>query len=415
MKQRAFLMVTVVHLATLASCQSDERSRGWNADLDAYIAAVKQDHYVYRSQTLPSRFEALVTDLRKKIPSYSDQRMLFEFERLAAQLGDGHTYILPWAAERVESKVIPLRFYQFDDGLFVIDANDVNAAWIGARVDRFGSLTSSEAMKKVAEYVSRDSEMGINWIGPLFLRFQGMMEVLNVTTNDQLTMELTLPNGQVKKQAFEFVPVERMRGVPKLIPSKISHQNPPLYLKNVQQTYWIKSLGQHSLYIQFNQVMNDPAESLSGFAARLGDSLRTLKPTQLIIDVRHNNGGDATLLTPLLEELKSYRSRQPSARLVIITGRNTFSACQIFISLADVQVHPEFAGEPSSSKPNFVGEEHEVVLPYSGARGSISNRYHESIPGDKRKSIEIRIPVPLLSSLYFANRDPVLEKLGFQN
>jgi hypothetical protein len=58
-----------------------------------------------------------------------------------------------------------------------------------------------------------------------------------------------------------------------------------------------------------------------------------------------------------------------------------------------------------------VGEEHEVMLPYSGARGSISNRYHESIPGDTRNWIEIDLPVPLISSEYFANQDPVIDKV----
>ncbi len=70
-----------------------------------------------------------------------------------------------------------------------------------------------------------------------------------------------------------------------------------------------------------------------------------------------------------------------------------------------------FAGEPSSSKPNFVGEENQIVFPWSGAMGSISNRYHESIPGDKRMWLEPQIKVEVSSREYFSNRDPVLEKV----
>lgn len=415
MKLRATLFIFVLHLAGLAACQSDERTRGWNVDIDAYIAAVKRDHYVYRSEALPASFQALVEQLRKKIPAYSDQRMLLELEHLAAQLGDGHTYILPWAAERVTSNVLPLRFYLFKDGLFVIDARESYEEYIGARVDRFGSVSAKEALVLLSDYISRDNEMGIPWIGPLFLRFQGAIETLGASNGEKAMLEFTFPDGRSRKQSFDFVPVERLRGVPKLVPSRISKNPPPLYLSDVQRTYWTKALPGNVMYVQFNQVVNDPSEPLASFAHRLGDSLMARQPGHLVIDVRHNNGGDATLLGPLLEVLRGFRKRVPNGRLTFITGRNTFSACQIFISLADAQCHPEFIGDRSSSKPNFVGEEHELVLPWSGARGSISNRYHESIPGDKRQWIEVMNAVPLNSKAYFENRDPVLEKLGITN
>ena len=73
------------------------------------------------------------------------------------------------------------------------------------------------------------------------------------------------------------------------------------------------------------------------------------------------------------------------------------------------ETHALFAGEPSASSPNFVGEGNYISLPYSGAMGSISNKYHETIPGDTRKWIEPDYPVLLSSAEYFKNEDPVLE------
>jgi hypothetical protein len=157
--------------------------------------------------------------------------------------------------------------------------------------------------------------------------------------------------------------------------------------------------------------MDAPTESLRAFARRLEARLKDAPPRLLIVDVRHNNGGNAGLLPPLVAVLKSLEASYPGAKLVIITGRNTFSAAQIFVSQINRATRAVFAGESSSSKPNFVGEENEIVLPWSGAMGSISNRYHESIPGDTRTSIEPTIKVQLSSRLYFANRDPVLEEI----
>jgi hypothetical protein len=103
---------------------------------------------------------------------------------------------------------------------------------------------------------------------------------------------------------------------------------------------------------------------------------------------------------------------QTSATQDRVAGwRYTFSAAQIFIAQVNRHTRTVFAGEPSSSKPNFVGEENQIVLPWSGAIGSISNRYHESIPGDNRSWIEPEIKVELSSKDYFANRDPALEAI----
>ena len=132
-------------------------------------------------------------------------------------------------------------------------------------------------------------------------------------------------------------------------------------------------------------------------------------PALLVVDVRHNNGGNADLLSPLVTTLKSFEVKHPAAKLVVVTGRNTFSAAQIFISQVNRTTKAAFAGEMSSSKPNFVGEENEVVLPWSKAIGSISNRYHESIPGDRREGIAPELKVEVSSADYFGNRDPVLD------
>jgi C-terminal processing protease CtpA/Prc len=127
--------------------------------------------------------------------------------------------------------------------------------------------------------------------------------------------------------------------------------------------------------------------------------------------LRHNNGGNSYLYPPVIDALTAWETAMPYGKLYVLTGRNTFSAAQNFIAQLDKRTRAIFVGEPSSSKPNFVGEENDMQLPWSGAIASISNRYHENIPGDTRGWIEPDIKVELSSRDYFANRDPVLERL----
>jgi len=115
------------------------------------------------------------------------------------------------------------------------------------------------------------------------------------------------------------------------------------------------------------------------------------------------------LLPPLMAAFREYESTNPRGQIYVLMGRNTFSAAQFFLGLMDSQTKALFAGEPSSSKPNFVGEESELVLPWSGGIGSISDEYHETIPGDHREWIQPDISYVLPSTEYFRNRDPLLQ------
>jgi hypothetical protein len=93
----------------------------------------------------------------------------------------------------------------------------------------------------------------------------------------------------------------------------------------------------------------------------------------------------------------------------VITGRLTFSAAQVFINELDRYTSAVFAGEPSGSKPNFIGESAQTKLPYSGLVMTISTRYHQTDDQDHRTWIAPKIPVALSSEDYFANRDPVMD------
>jgi len=163
--------------------------------------------------------------------------------------------------------------------------------------------------------------------------------------------------------------------------------------------------------VQFNQVANAPGETLAAFALRIRRTVDEQGTKNLIVDVRHNTGGNARLLNPLLRTLIHFETTRPDARLFVLTSRSTYSAAQIFINEVARLTNAIFVGEPSSSSPSFIGEDTTVVLPASGLAGSISSQYHQSDETDVRSWIAPDIPVPLCAKDYFVNRDPALETL----
>jgi len=406
----AVIILLSLFAFTNAAGQTD-RVKGWSSDIDYLLAKAKEQHYVYKNKELPPAMVQSAETLKVRISDYSDERMLVELQALMYHLGDGHSYILPLLARITESKFLPLHFYEFTDGMYVIDADEANARLIGMRVETIAGVTPEKIMRDMVTFVSQDNTVGAQWLGPVFMRQRGMLERYGLPKGSETALvKFKDAKGKVFEASVPFVPPTNFRGVPKMVPPKNTATDKiPLYLSNVGDNFWFKYLPENTaMYFQWNQVQNKEGETLAAFSERLSNELKTLKPSLLIIDVRHNNGGNGYLTTAVVNMMKNFEESQ-KGKLVIITGRNTFSAAQIFIGRADLATNVVFAGEPSSSKPNFVGEENEVVLPYSGARGSISNRYHEQISGDTRQWIEPELPVRLSSKDYFGNNDPVLK------
>lgn len=388
----------------------DERVAGWRSDVDAWLNALREQHYVWKKAPLPGALREAASRFKRDVPGWSDERALAELARVAALAGDGHTDVRMVGAARVASRVVPIRLYQFSDGLFVIDAEPGLERLIGARVVSLAGVPAEDLMRRIRPYVARDNDNGVLWVGPRLLRFVGCLEaVAGRRLPGKVPARLKGRDGAETAVQLEPVPATGMFRAPKLIPSRLAGAPPPpLYLRDVEKNFWLRAIGD-ALYVQFNQVQNAPDESLAAFAGRLDAEIGKRPPRLLVVDVRHNNGGNLDLLDPLIAVLSRFTSGDRPGRLVVLCGRNTFSAAQVFLARAEHEARAEIAGEPSSSKPNFVGEFNPVELPWSGAMASISNRYHETIPGDQRQWIE---PQPLLvlgSTDYFANADPLLD------
>jgi len=186
---------------------------------------------------------------------------------------------------------------------------------------------------------------------------------------------------------------------------------PPLYLRDMNRVYLTQALrGHQALYFRFNEVADAPDGALAEWAARLKRELGTGGSARLIVDVRHNFGGNNRLLEPLLTAFAEFSSG-PGRRVYVLTSRATFSAAQNFITRIERKIPSAiFAREPSMSSPNFTGEDNPIPLPFSGMTVSISSRHwQDSDPGDRRPWIAPHLPVALTSRDWLENRDPGLD------
>src|SRR5215212_7252459 len=220
----ALALALLSPLARPANSQTPatDRVTGWRSDLTFWLDQLRKQHYVYKDKPLPPALLRAADDLSKNIPRYSDDRVLFEMQRLAAYMGDGHTYVLPLGAQRVPGSVLPLRFYLFSDGLFVIDAQSGYEKWVGSKLVSIGKTPSSTILERMKPAISADNPFGYKWIGPPFLNLRGAIEALtDGADGDSIPVTLRTRAGVTQTLRLVTVPPPRMEGVPKLMASRI--------------------------------------------------------------------------------------------------------------------------------------------------------------------------------------------------
>ena len=387
----------------------EDRVRGWRIDLDHLVKEAQRLHVSIERPAYSDPFLTTAESLRNRIPSLTDEAIVVEMQRMVAQLGDGHSQIYPWPTDKVQLAVLPVDFYLFSDGVFIIGGSGDAEQYVGNRVLQIGSRPIEAIMAEIKDFISADNAMTVKWMTPLYLILPACLQTLGATDNPT-TATVTVQDRQGLIHEVELTG-GAMRRPQKLWPSRISQEPPPLYLRDRETNYWLHELPElNALYVQYNQVQDMEKQSIAAFAAHLLDTVRSTRSKTLIVDVRHNNGGNNFLNWPLVRTLVHFEEDSSDNRIFVLIGRHTFSACQNFVNWIERLTGAVFVGEPTASRPNFVGESTNVVLPHSGVRASISSRVHyDSFWGDNRPWIAPQLLIELSSADYFANRDPVLE------
>jgi tetratricopeptide (TPR) repeat protein len=387
------------------------RDEGWRYDIDYLLSEIKRLNAVYSKQPLPDELLRAANHLKGQIPKLSNEQILLEMQHLLVLLRQTHNELFPSGQERlVKLTQLPLTFYAFPEGLYIVDATQGYENLIGARVLRFDGTTAERALELTGYIIPRENDLELLWRGPDRLKIVQWLHALKLTSNPD-RVNVTVVDRKGKTRTVSPEPV-RLSSRPKLNAPRIPNlPAPPLYLTRPSDFYWFEYLPEDkTLYLQFNQVRNKPDESLSQFSFRVRDFLAKNNVRNLIVDLRRNNGGDTYIYTELLRTLINFDAGRDN-RLFVFIGRSTFSATANFITDLDRLTNAVFVGELSGGKPITVGsDESPFVLPYSGVGGLLSSTIWQlTSPRDARLWITPDIPVQLSAGEYFANRDPVME------
>jgi len=408
------------NLVGLIDTSKMSREEGWRTDLQLVSREIKRKGYnLFPRIGTEADFDAAVKKLHNAIPQLSDGQIIIEMSKLMRKVGDGHSGLLGGMRPEFLPN-LPVQFYLFEEGLFIIAADPKYKDLVGAQILKFGGRAPEEIVKGLEPIISRDNEIWIKQVAPYRMRNLGLLNGLGLIPDAQ-KVSLTIRSMNGKERVVSLETDNTQPDIWNVKPNPPTWINltqtlstpAPLYLKNPSTRYWFEYLPQHkTVYFQFNSVRNDPKESLSDFSARLFKFINETDVEKLIIDMRWNNGGNTYLVSPLIQGLIKNEKINKRGKLFVIIGRRTFSAAQNTTTFIEQNTNAIFVGEPTGSSPNFVGEEDVFTLPYSKLVMNVSDLYWQSaFPQDHRTWIAPQIYTPPTFKAYSNNRDSALEAI----
>jgi len=391
------------------------RDQRWEFDLDYLVEEAKRLHGAPERFAFRADFDSAAAALRRDIARLDDETMIARMRALVVRLDDGHTGVFFPDAPRA-----PVSLYWFRDGVFVIrdlttstePASSGDTTLLGSRIVAVEGVPVMEAIQRVEPFIARDNEMGVRAIAPFYLVHRPVLKAAGLL-RDTSAVRLTVQprKGAARTVTLRFVPgssfTERLNR-----PSADSASR-PMYRQRQDVPYWMTTLPEaRAVYFQFNAVRNDQKNPLPQFAKQLTQLLDSTRAQSLIVDLRHNGGGNSYLFPPFIKAMIVFKEKSPDHKVFVITSRNTFSAAQNFATAIDQWVGATFVGEPSGSRANFVGESSTFQLPATGTRANISWRWHQySQSIDHRKWLAPKISAEMTSADWFSGRDPALDAI----
>ncbi|MBS1516119.1 MAG: tetratricopeptide repeat protein [Bacteroidetes bacterium] len=393
-----------------------ERTERWKSDIAYLKKRMEETHYNVFEVLSKEQWENEFSNLLEKVDAMDDEHIMTGIAKIIASVGDGHTILFPSQNPDYKYSVYHIQFYKFKDGLYIKGISPEYSQYAGMKVTKIGKMKTEDALKKIAEIIPRDNELGIDWQTPRYLTYSYALYGLDINDSKNL-LKLELEDGNGKKINAEIkvtqdvAPVGHSQPPPNYVFANEKSPNElPLYLRKQYEMFSFEHLKDiNFLYMQVNGIQNAKDEKLKDFYERAFRYIDSNNVEGIIIDLRLNSGGNNQLNKHLVNNLIKREKLTKSGKIFTIIGRNTFSAAMNLVGDLENNTQTIFIGEPTGSKPNFVGEINFIDLPYSGFRVSASSLYwQKAFSNDKRKWVFPNIYTPLSFSDYKNNIDPAM-------
>jgi hypothetical protein len=367
----------------------------WKEDLDVLARELPARHKNLFYTLTRDQFARDVARIAEGIPRWTEPEIRVALARLVASAGNAHTSINALTG----APAYPLRFDEFPEGIYVIAAAAENREAVGARLVAIGGEPVEKMSKQMSDLIPLETPLMTKVYMPGLLRNSWALG----KSAAQFRLE---KNGRAWDLSLTAAPEKTL---PKLETASFSL---PLYLTDRNSAYWFRYLDDaRALYIQYNSCAEDPAKPFAEFTREAMAAADQHPVERVIIDLRHNRGGNSEIVKPLIAALKARSKLRQPGHLFVLISRHTFSSG----FMAELELKRDFqaqiVGEASAQRPNSYGDVRTFELPNSKLVVGYCTKFFRLDPHGDPDALPPDTPVELTAADYFAGRDPVLEKV----
>jgi hypothetical protein len=402
----------VTPIASAVPSPPADRDAGWRSDLEALVPAMDRIHPDLTHGVSRQDLDAAVDDLIATIPSATDDQLMTGVLRIVAMVSadgcDAHTGAFVWGTGTYPVDSLPLRLWLFGDEVVIVDALAPYESLVGSRIDTIDGLSIAEVIGDVTPLIPRDNDQTVRLLLPRYLLIPQVLRGLGIAGDGDVTLGLTDAAGASQPIDVEPIPMAAYNAWAGPYGLHLPADPDVLYLSRIDDAAWWARLPEaETLFVQWNRVDHLPLQTTRD----LRDALADPALARVVLDLRHNYGGEVSAMEAMLDVFTDPVVNQPG-RLYVITGRNTFSAASLFVARIDRDTDAELVGEPMGGCPTLYGNSSDVTLPFSGIVVSVAGMLEIGASADDgRRTILPDIPVELTREEWAQGSDPALGRI----
>jgi hypothetical protein len=348
----------------------DLTAEQWREDVDALVAGIERDHreawnFVPRAEVM-----RLADEAAQRAGAATDAEMLVALQRIAAAVGDGHTFV---DVSGLYSRY-PFDVSWIEGDFYIVRSGASHGELLGGKLVAIDDTPVDQALEKLLSLVPRNENRfhEIDALSGLLTQAEPLFALGVARSPNGATFDVETADGRRERihlaprepsQPTEFVTIG-----PNGRPAAVE---PPRGLR--------LSMLDDVAYLDFASYADLEKES-----AIVWSAIDRAGARALIIDFRKNRGGSLAAGREYISYAAWARSQLNRAGcLFVLTGPATFSAAMTNVTDLRRETEATIVGLPTGARPNGYQENKLFTLPNSRLRVSAAQRrYRFGSPGD---------------------------------
>ncbi|MFD2581349.1 hypothetical protein ACFSR6_02535 [Pedobacter vanadiisoli] len=367
-------IITALFALISAACFSQTLSKtDFMEDLEFLKKTLPVKHTNLFAKIDSNQFKNKVDQVSIRSNGFDRNRFIVELFRLTKSIGDEHTFI-----EVNFTKVLPIQFGLFKEGLFVVGIDPANSPVLNSKLESINGHPVNDILARFKEIIQDENPMYFNDRLLQYLNNPVLLNGLALISSDS-TATFTLSNAAGQLQNIKLKAVAG-KDATKL---NLAQSGNNLLSHKKSSNYWFDyQADTKTLYFNYSDCSEHASYPFAKFAGELFAVIDKQKPNKIILDLRSNSGGNSAILNPFIEKIAaSYLNKK--GKFYVLIGTHTFSSTVMNAVRIKRNTTAILVGQPSSGNINGYGEVRGFALPKSKIIVAYSTRYWENWKGKK--------------------------------